>query len=302
MSEPGPPIQREDEGADDEGVELQFDQAELATPAAAGPSLAACKRPILDAYYEINGKIVCNACRQHIDAFAVAGARVWARLLKASLFGFVAALLGAALYFIIARVSGLEIGIVALLPGFMVGGAVRRGTNNRGGLLYQFLASLLTYFAIGMVTLTFLVEHFVMRSQQNPNQCRLSLGKRGKPSPRPKFSPNHLPGAAVDQVKGKDAVVPKAGAEVNGPAKAPNVAANKDSPIAGDPKRAADAEAQMPDGLVLPESWLLRALGAAFFIVAGPVLIAFQAPISGLIVLLCPVPGVANEQGSSPRL
>ena len=37
------------------------------------------------------------------------------------------------------RVTGWNIGLVAIVVGFMVGGAVRKGTGNRGGMLYQFL-------------------------------------------------------------------------------------------------------------------------------------------------------------------
>ena len=41
--------------------EIQFDQAEYATPVPGGPVCRACKRPILDSYYEINGNVVCAA-------------------------------------------------------------------------------------------------------------------------------------------------------------------------------------------------------------------------------------------------
>ena len=46
MSDPSPPIEDEDEGAGDDGTELQFDQAEPLTPTSSGPSCAGCKRPI----------------------------------------------------------------------------------------------------------------------------------------------------------------------------------------------------------------------------------------------------------------
>jgi hypothetical protein len=282
MSEPVPPIEREDEGADDEGVELQFDQAELATPAAAGPSCAACKRPIQDAYYEINGKIVCNACRQHIEA-SLRGGSGLARFLKASVFGFVAAFLGAALYFIITRTTGLNIGLVAILVGFMIGGAVRKGTANRGGLLYQFLALFLTYFAIGLMGLTFVIEQQIKEFQEGRNQAPANPKPAQKGVAVTKDLPKPPAGAAGGEVRAKDIVVPKARPANDPVAKAPNKLAEKDSPIAGDPKKPAEVEAGPPARVGLAGALLLLAAGAVFVVVAAPVITAVQAPISGLI-------------------
>ena len=67
MSEPNRPIDDGDPGAE-EGTELQFDEAEPTSPTPTGADLRGCKRPIEDAYYEINGKIVCASCSQQIQA------------------------------------------------------------------------------------------------------------------------------------------------------------------------------------------------------------------------------------------
>ncbi len=128
MSGPEPFVDREDEGADDDGAELQFDQAEMTTPKSSGPSCDACKRPITDAYYEINRKILCSSCRERIEASFQGGSGV-ARFLKASLFGFGAALVGAAIYYAWVRVTGSNFGLVAILVGFMIGWGVRKGTG-----------------------------------------------------------------------------------------------------------------------------------------------------------------------------
>jgi hypothetical protein len=45
--------------------------------------------------------------------------------------------------------TGYEIGLIAILVGFMVGWAVRRGAGGLGGRRYQLLALTLTYLAIG---------------------------------------------------------------------------------------------------------------------------------------------------------
>src|SRR6185503_14842588 len=44
--------------------------------------------------------------------------------------------------------TGYEIGLVAIVVGFMVGGAVRKGCDGRGGWFYQAMAMFLTYSSI----------------------------------------------------------------------------------------------------------------------------------------------------------
>jgi hypothetical protein len=56
--------------------------------------------------------------------------------------------LGAGLYFGIAALTGYEFGLVAVVVGLLVGGAVRKGSNGRGGWRYQALAMFLTYTAV----------------------------------------------------------------------------------------------------------------------------------------------------------
>jgi hypothetical protein len=152
MSEPALPTNEEDEGALDEGTELQFDEAEPTTPASSGPTCAGCKRPINDAYFEINGKVVCTSCRRHIEN-SFRGGSAAGRVIKATVFGAAGMIVGALLYYSIVRATGAYIRLVAVVVGFIVGGAVRKGSENRGGSFYQFLAVVLTYTAIGLMEL-----------------------------------------------------------------------------------------------------------------------------------------------------
>ncbi|MFI5453972.1 MAG: hypothetical protein ACHRXM_00830 [Isosphaerales bacterium] len=168
MSEPDAFTSHEDDNAADEaGDELQFDQAEYATPVPAGPSCGFCKRPIDDAYYELSGKVICATCRQRVEAAFRGGSPV-ARVIKALVFGSAAGVAGAMLYYAIVRVTGLNIGLVAVVVGFMVGAAVRKGTGNRGGLFYQLLAVFLTYLAIVAMYVPILIEGLIKQ---------LSLGR-----------------------------------------------------------------------------------------------------------------------------
>ena len=56
--------------------------------------------------------------------------------------------MGAAIWYGVRTLTGYEIGLIAILVGYMVGTAVRWASRGRGGLAFQILAVLLTYFWI----------------------------------------------------------------------------------------------------------------------------------------------------------
>jgi hypothetical protein len=152
MSEPNASNQSEPDDELEAAEELQFDQAEYTTPAPSGPSCDSCDNPIVDEYFEANGKVFCTSCRLAIERHFRGGSRL-ARVIKALALGSVAAMAGAAIYYMASHLTHTNWGIIAVLVGFMVGAGVRKGTGNRGGLLYQFLAVFLTYTAIGAMNL-----------------------------------------------------------------------------------------------------------------------------------------------------
>jgi hypothetical protein len=125
---------------------LQFDHAEHPAPAK-GASCGFCKQPITTTYFEINGQVACSRCRGQILAAWNRGSP-GRRFAKALGLGGVAALLGAGVYFGIEALTGYEFGLVAVVVGLMVGNAVRKGSNGRGGWRYQALAMFLTYSAV----------------------------------------------------------------------------------------------------------------------------------------------------------
>jgi hypothetical protein len=133
---------------------LQFDQVEAgtATPQAAQATTlqcASCGNDITTVYYHVDGNPVCSRCRA-IAASASQPPKGAGVFLKSFLFGGVAAVIGAAIYYAVIAITNFEIGLVAILIGFLVGAAVRRGTSGRGGRKYQVLALILTYFAVGL--------------------------------------------------------------------------------------------------------------------------------------------------------
>ncbi|HEY6005303.1 MAG TPA: hypothetical protein VIV57_20650, partial [Anaeromyxobacter sp.] len=124
---------------------LQFDTAEPTQAAASSARCVACG-DALASYFEVNGAIACNRCKD--KAVAAAGGSHLPTLLKATALGLVAAAAGSALYYAIAVLTGYEIGLISIVVGLLVGVAVRKGSRARGGWRYQALAMFLTYLAI----------------------------------------------------------------------------------------------------------------------------------------------------------
>ena len=124
---------------------LQFDRVELPpdqasdTASAPGVVCRGCGAAITTEYFDLAGTPVCEACRGAIER-AQDAARGWPRFARAAAFGSVAAIAGAILYYAVIAITNLEIGLVAIVIGFMVGFAVTKGTGGHGSRRYQLLA------------------------------------------------------------------------------------------------------------------------------------------------------------------
>jgi len=149
MSSDNPEENRED---------LQFDRvvtgsasADAAAPTVTGPTVICemCGKSVGSEYYHVNEKPVCSSCRDTLLA-AAKTPRTVGPLLRAGLFGLGAAIAGAAIYYAVIAITNFEIGLVAILIGYMVGWGVRKGAGGRGGRRFQVLALVLTYWAVGL--------------------------------------------------------------------------------------------------------------------------------------------------------
>ena len=142
-----------DQDARVENEALQFDQviAESSAASADRPvvSCAACRAQIDTEYFDVNGHSVCGRCRSAAQS-AAETPRGIVPLITAAAYGLGAGLLGAIIYYAVIAIANLEIGIVAILIGYMVGYAVRRGAGGRGALRFQVLAVCLTYGSIAL--------------------------------------------------------------------------------------------------------------------------------------------------------
>lgn len=184
------------------GDELQFDHAEF-TAVAPGPVVCtSCARSIADAYYEAGGRVLCEPCVRGIDAHFRGGSR-GLRFLKAVAFGFAAAIGAAIIIFLFRKLTGLEAGLISILAGYMVGSAVRQGSEYRGGRAYQFLALFLTYSALSWSCLPYVVE--VLQNAGNPAAAAqgenpaIKVGPEARPGGQGIKNGRNIPAAKQDQ-------------------------------------------------------------------------------------------------------
>lgn len=129
------------------GDDLQFDRVERDEVVPAETTCGICGDRIDAEYYESGGGIVCPGCRAARIAERERGSR-WGRMARALALGTLAAAVGSALWYGISALTGYEFGLIAIVIGLMVGGAVRLGSRGRGGWAYQTLAMFLTYVSI----------------------------------------------------------------------------------------------------------------------------------------------------------
>lgn len=138
---------------------LDFSTSAKADTATA--TCAACKRPIVDQYWSAGGAVLCADCKEAVERGQAATPDVMSRagrFGRAALFGAGAMLVGAGIWYAVAALLNLEIGLIAILLGYMVGRAVFLGSGKRGGRRYQALAVFLTYFGIGLAYAPFALQ------------------------------------------------------------------------------------------------------------------------------------------------
>ena len=153
---------------------LQFDtavpsDAPFAVITAQGVTCTVCQRAVSDEYFDVDGQSVCDGCRTQLAQLAQTP-RGWGLFVKAGLFGLVAAILGAILYYAVIAITNFEIGIVAIAIGYMVGWAIRKATANRGGRRYQVLALVLTYWAVGLAYTPLTFQQFADEDKKEQAQ------------------------------------------------------------------------------------------------------------------------------------
>lgn len=154
-SDLGTPIQSDDSDASIDS--LDFDRADQGARVC-----AQCTTPITDRYYTLGSHLLCESC--HL-AFrnAKAPGNPASRFTGATALGAVAAAIGCALWILVTELTGYQIGLVAIVVGYIVGTAVHVGSRRMGGLAYQLLAVFLTYTAIVMTYVPMIANELAAR-------------------------------------------------------------------------------------------------------------------------------------------
>ena len=127
--------------------DLTFDKADVGGESLAASPCEACQKPLSMEYFDVNGKPHCRACKEQVVDHFLSGSN-WRFVPRALLYGTGAAIIGCLIYYGIRAATGYEVGLIAIVVGLMVGGAVRKASQSRGGPLFQTLAVGFTYTAI----------------------------------------------------------------------------------------------------------------------------------------------------------
>jgi len=173
--------------------DLQFDRAEFSQTGQRAPC-AMCQQPLSRAYFNVNALTVCATCCQKLRDRLDAGSPA-SRAMRALGAGLAAALLGTILYYAVLAITGYELGLIAIVVGFMVGKAVRWGAYGRGGWKYQALAMVLTYLSIVGSYVPMIVREFGKQPKKAIAAAATPVADTGAPaSPSPRRGP--APGVA----------------------------------------------------------------------------------------------------------
>ena len=173
---------KNDRDGDLEG--LQFDRADYGEDGANQTCCTSCSAPINEAYFQHDGNVICTQCRDDLIAKSSTGLPL-GRFFRALVYGSIAGLLGASLWYVIFLISGYEFGLIAIVVGLLVGVAVKSGSGGRGGLLYQCLAVVLTYISVTISYFPLLyaeIQNYNHDISIDPSmpQIRISFEKDGR--------------------------------------------------------------------------------------------------------------------------
>jgi hypothetical protein len=128
---------------------IDFERAEFAEPSAEHVACGICRRAITTEYWQSLGKVLCEQCRDAVLRSAE-DARRHATLGKAFLFGGGAALGCGIAYAVFVGLTHVQLALVTIGIGWVVGRAIQKVTRGFGAVRHQVLAAALTYFAGSM--------------------------------------------------------------------------------------------------------------------------------------------------------
>jgi hypothetical protein len=147
----------------------QFATAEYA---GSGDKCNSCNQEIAGTYYRINGVLACERCTTQLQSQIPKDSH--SAFVRALTFGIGAAILGLILYAAFGIITGIEIGYISLAVGWLIGKAMRKGSNGVGGRRYQITAAVLTYAAVSMAAIPISLSQISKTGSPKPSQVQTS--------------------------------------------------------------------------------------------------------------------------------
>lgn len=145
---------------------LDFEKADFGAPAGE-LKCSTCPNEIADRYFEVNGATICAPCRAALAELERPEGGL-KRFVLATVFGLAGGALGALVWYAVAKLFNLEIGLIAILVGWLVGAGVHKGAEGRGGRRYQLLAAFVTYASIVTTYIPPIYEGFTKAELADP--------------------------------------------------------------------------------------------------------------------------------------
>ena len=112
---------------------IQFEQAEFGSEAQGAGACSSCAEPLVSEYWSIAGNATCARCHDGVAEMLGRGGG-FGGFLRAGVLGSLGGVAGATIYYLVTKLTGYELSLIAILVGYLVGAAVRRGSGYRGGL------------------------------------------------------------------------------------------------------------------------------------------------------------------------
>jgi hypothetical protein len=125
-----------------------------------------CNQALTGRYYRINGELACEHCTEQLKTQIPKDSH--SAFVRGLVFGVGGAILGLILYSVFAIVTGIVIGYVSLAVGYIVGKAIKFGSNGIGGRRYQIAALLLTYAAVSVSAIPIGISQAIKEKKLGP--------------------------------------------------------------------------------------------------------------------------------------
>lgn len=145
---------------------LSFTQAQYEGDPAPGPACAFCQRPLPGEYFRVGNHLACSTCAANAQALVPPDSHK--AFVRATVFGVAAAILGCIGYATFEIATTIVIGYVAVAVGWLIGWAMKKGSNGIGGRRYQIVAAVLTYAAVAVAFVPVVIHQ---RNVEKHNQA-----------------------------------------------------------------------------------------------------------------------------------